>query len=37
MYFERYGKLFLADRPILGDREWMAGLVGAARAAAAGD
>jgi hypothetical protein len=34
MYFERYGKLFLADRPILGDREWMAGLVASARATA---
>jgi predicted unusual protein kinase regulating ubiquinone biosynthesis (AarF/ABC1/UbiB family) len=27
MYFERYGKLFLADRPILADREFLAGLV----------
>lgn len=27
MYFERYGKLFLADRPILGDREFLSALV----------
>ncbi len=31
MYFERYGKLFLAERPILGDREFLAGLVAEAR------
>lgn len=27
MYFERYGKLFLADRPILADRGFLASLV----------
>jgi len=27
MYFERYGKLFLADAPILADREFVAGLL----------
>jgi predicted unusual protein kinase regulating ubiquinone biosynthesis (AarF/ABC1/UbiB family) len=27
MYFERYGKLFLADAPILGDREFVSGLL----------
>jgi aarF domain-containing kinase len=27
MYFERYGKLFLADAPILGDRDFVAGLL----------
>ena len=27
MYFERYGKLFLADAPILGDRAFVAGLL----------
>jgi predicted unusual protein kinase regulating ubiquinone biosynthesis (AarF/ABC1/UbiB family) len=27
MYFERYGKVFLADEPILGDREFVAGLL----------
>ncbi len=27
MYFERYGKLFLADRPILADREFLTALV----------
>ncbi len=31
MYFERYGKLFLADRPILADRAFLAALVGTAR------
>ncbi len=30
MYFERYGKLFLADVPILGDREFLTSLVAAA-------
>lgn len=30
MYFERYGKLFLADVPILGDREFLASLVAGA-------
>ncbi|MGH8989610.1 MAG: AarF/UbiB family protein, partial [Acidimicrobiales bacterium] len=32
MYFERYGKLFLADRPILAEREFIAALVEDARA-----
>ena len=32
MYFERYGKLFLADRPILADREFLSGLVKQAQA-----
>jgi predicted unusual protein kinase regulating ubiquinone biosynthesis (AarF/ABC1/UbiB family) len=32
MYFERYGKLFLADRPILADRELLTTLVEEARA-----
>ena len=27
MYFERYGKLFLADRPILADRDFLSALV----------
>jgi len=27
MYFERYGKLFLADAPILADREFVSGLL----------
>ncbi len=27
MYFERYGKLFLADAPILADRDFVAGLL----------
>ena len=27
MYFERYGKMFLADRPILSDREFLQGLL----------
>ena len=27
MYFERYGKLFLADRPVLADREFLSDLV----------
>jgi hypothetical protein len=27
MYFERYGKLFLRDAPILADREFVAGLL----------
>lgn len=36
MYFERYGKLFLADRPILGDRAFLAKLVADARGAMAG-
>ncbi len=31
MYFERYGKLFLADRPILADRAFLAGLVAEVR------
>ncbi len=31
MYFERYGKLFLADRPILADRAFLAALVAEAR------
>jgi predicted unusual protein kinase regulating ubiquinone biosynthesis (AarF/ABC1/UbiB family) len=31
MYFERYGKLFLSDRPILADRELLAALVAEAR------
>jgi predicted unusual protein kinase regulating ubiquinone biosynthesis (AarF/ABC1/UbiB family) len=31
MYFERYGKLFLADRPILADRELLVSLVAQAR------
>lgn len=30
MYFERYGKLFLADAPILGDRDFFAALVAGA-------
>ncbi len=30
MYFERYGKLFLADRPILADRAFLGELVAAA-------
>jgi aarF domain-containing kinase len=32
MYFERYGKLFMADRPILADREFLAQLVAQAGA-----
>lgn len=32
MYFERYGKLFAADRPILADREFLASLVAQAPA-----
>ena len=33
MYFERYGKLFLADAPILADQAFVAGLLrGAPRA-----
>jgi predicted unusual protein kinase regulating ubiquinone biosynthesis (AarF/ABC1/UbiB family) len=31
MYFERYGKLFLADRPILADRAFLTALVEGAR------
>ncbi len=31
MHFERYGKLFLADRPILADHDFLAALVGEAR------
>jgi predicted unusual protein kinase regulating ubiquinone biosynthesis (AarF/ABC1/UbiB family) len=31
MYFERYGKLFLSDRPILDDRDFLTDLVAAAR------
>jgi len=31
VYFERYGKLFLSDRPILADREFLAGLVAQSR------
>jgi hypothetical protein len=27
MYFERYGKLFLRDAPILADRDFVAGLL----------
>ena len=27
MYFERYGKLFLADVPILSDRDFIASLL----------
>ena len=27
MYFERYGKLFLSDSPILSDREFIATLL----------
>ena len=30
MYFERYGKLFLSDRPILADREFLSELVAGA-------
>ncbi len=32
MYFERYGKLFLPDRPILADRDFLAALVAEAPA-----
>jgi hypothetical protein len=31
MYFERYGKLFLADAPILADRAFVAGLLAEGR------
>jgi len=33
MYFERYGRLFLSDTPLLADREFVAALVDEARAA----
>ena len=37
MYFERYGKLFLADRPILSDRAFLTSLTDEARASGAVD